>query len=49
MEAMVGAFGNNDLKEYLSICLLSILNKSDKMLTCFLRLDISHYISFVSK
>ncbi|KYM79420.1 Cytochrome c oxidase subunit 3 [Atta colombica] len=35
MDAIVRVFGNNGLKEYLSIYLLLISNKSDKMPTCF--------------
>jgi len=50
MGAIVRAFGNcNDLKEYLSICFLSIVNKNEKIPTCFLRLDISHYVSFITR
>jgi len=50
MGAIVRAFSNcNDIKEYLSVCFLLITNKQGKMPTCFLRLDISHYVSFITR
>lgn len=50
MGAIVRAFGNcNDLKHYLSICFSVLANKNEKMPNCFLRLDISHYVNFVTR
>lgn len=46
MGAIVRAFGNcNNLKEYLSTCYLLLANKNDKPPGCFLRLNISRYVS----
>lgn len=50
MGSIVRAFGKcNDLKEYLSRCYLLITNKNEKMPACFLRLDISHYVNFITR